>query len=137
MCNGCPSAWTKVTSAVPQGSILRPLLFVVYINDISDNLASPTKLFADDCVIYRQISNTSDCFMLQEGLSRLYTWTQKWLLALNLSKCKAVCISNKGKPTTHTYRLSSVTLTLSSILESEYTNGVNISQKLLLKLTGH
>ena len=110
VCNGCPSAWTKVTSGVPQGSILGPLLFLVYINDISDNLASPTKLFADDCAIYHQISNTIDCLILQGDLSRLYTWTQKWQLALNLSKCKAICISNKRKPPTHTYRLNNVTL---------------------------
>ena len=99
-----------MTSGVPQGSILGPLLFLVYINDISDNLASPTKLFADDCAIYCQISNTTDCFILQEDLSRLYTWTQRWQLALNLSKCKAICISNKRKPPTHTYRLNNVTL---------------------------
>ena len=95
VCNGCPSAWAKVTSGVPQGSLLGPLLFLVYINDISDNLASPAKLFADDCAIYRQVSsNTVDCITLQD-LSKLYTWTQKWQLALNLSKCKAIRISNK------------------------------------------
>ena len=99
-----------MTSGVPQGSILEPLLFLVYINDISDNLASPTKLFADDCAVYCQILNTADCFTLQEDLSMLYTWTQKWQLALNISKCKAICISNKRKPPTHTYRLNNVTL---------------------------
>ena len=106
LCNGCPSTWSRVVSGVPQGSILGPLLFLIYVNDIGDNLTSHSRLFADDCVIYREISESSGCSTMQEDLVRVYEWTQKWQLALNLSKCKAIiCISNKRRPA---YRLNNV-----------------------------
>ncbi len=78
--------------------------------DIGDNLDSPSRLFADDSVIYREISESADCAAVQEDLARLYNWTQKWQLALNLSKCKVICISNKRKPPTYTYRLNNVAI---------------------------
>ena len=59
LCNGCPSTWSRVVSGVPQGSILGPLLFLIYVNDVGDNLTSYSRLFADDCVIYREISESS------------------------------------------------------------------------------
>jgi len=96
VCNGYLSAWSHVTLGVPQGSILGPTLFLVYVNDTADNLVSPVRLFADDCAIYRQVSVSADCTTLQGDLSRLYSWIQKWQLPLNPSKCKAICISNKS-----------------------------------------
>jgi hypothetical protein len=57
----------RVTSGVPQGSILDPLLFLAYVNDISRNIESTIRLFADDCVIYRKITNKRDIEMLQTG----------------------------------------------------------------------
>ncbi len=108
LCNGCPSTWSRVISGVPQGSILGPLSFLIYINNIGDNLDSQSRLFADDCVIYREISESADCAAVQEDLARLYVWIQKWQLALNLSQCKAICISNKWKPPMHAYRLNDV-----------------------------
>ena len=69
--DGSTSEWTEVTSGVPQGSILGPLLFIIYVNDIPSNLSSPTRLFADDCTIYRQISSSLDCHALQEDLTRV------------------------------------------------------------------
>ena len=110
VCNGHSSAWARVISGVPQGSILGPLLFLVYVNDVSVNLVSPTRLFADDCVIYRQVVSTDDCVTLQEDLARLYAWSQRWQLALNLSKCKAVCISNQRNPPSYTYGMNNVVL---------------------------
>ena len=68
LCNGCPSTWSRVVSGVPQGSILGPLLFLIYVNDIGDNLTSHSRLFADDCVIYREISESSGCSTMQEDL---------------------------------------------------------------------
>ena len=68
LCNGYPSTWSRVVSGVPQGSILGPLLFLIYVNDIGDNLTSHSRLFADDCVIYREISESSGCSTMQEDL---------------------------------------------------------------------
>ena len=70
------SKWSHVTSGVPQGSILGPLLFLIYINDIGDNLTSPTRLFADDCVLYREITNPSDHITLQQDLDLVLRWSQ-------------------------------------------------------------
>ena len=57
---------TNVTSGVPQGSVLGPLLFLAYINDISTNLSSSCRLFADDCILYREINIPTDAKILQE-----------------------------------------------------------------------
>lgn len=59
------SDWVDVISGVPQGTVLGPLLFLVYINDLPDNISSEVRLFADDCVIYRQIKNNLDQVQLQ------------------------------------------------------------------------
>ena len=72
----------------------------------------PSQAFADDCAIYLQVSVSTDCTTLQGDLSiaRLYSWSQKWQVPLNLSKCKAICISNKKKPPIYDYSLNSVAL---------------------------
>ena len=65
------SAEVRVTSGVPQGSLLGPLLFLAYVNDIWRNMESTIRLFADDCVIYRKIINNADMGKLQKDLDRL------------------------------------------------------------------
>ena len=57
-----------VKSGVPQGTVLGPLMFLMYTNDIGENVLSTLKLFADDCVLYRTISTSSDYHKLQEDL---------------------------------------------------------------------
>ena len=58
--SGEHSAWTDVVSGVPQGTVLGPLLFLTYINDLPDNLKSSVHLFADDCVLYKEIKDCKD-----------------------------------------------------------------------------
>ena len=62
--DGQHSEWSSVTSGVPQGSILGPLLFLVYVNDIGDGLSSSCRMFADDCTLYRKVKNKDDCARL-------------------------------------------------------------------------
>ena len=104
--DGAASEWCEVTSGVPQGSILGPLLFIIYINDIGKDLSSHTGLFADDCTISTGVSSYHDCLSLQDDLNSLFRWANKWQLALNTSKCKVMCISRKRNPPTFQYHIN-------------------------------
>ena len=94
--NGQFSSWLPFTSVVPQGSVLGPLLFLLYINDISTVIShSKVKLFADDVTIYKETSSRDDVKLLQLDLSNIVQWAKKWLLRLNPLKCNSIVISNK------------------------------------------
>ncbi len=75
--DGTSSEWSDVTSGVPQGSILGPLIFIIYINDIGNDLSSHIGLFAADCTISKEVASYQDCLSLQEDLNRLLTWSNK------------------------------------------------------------
>ena len=70
--NGVLSSWRPVVSGVPQGSVLGPVLFILLINDISCSVQSNLRLFADDCVLYREVVTHLDCLVLQQDLHRLF-----------------------------------------------------------------
>jgi len=80
----------RVTSGVPQGSVLGPILFLAYINDISTNAESKIKLFVDDCIIYRKILNIKDVEILQADLERLGEWAELNEMIINPNKSKAL-----------------------------------------------
>ena len=90
--NGTLSEWLKVLSGIPQGTVLGPLLFLIYINDLPDVCDNFSKLFlfADDAKIYSYIKNAYDSMCLQHNINKLHQWTQNWELVLNIDKC-AVC----------------------------------------------
>ncbi|MES9905973.1 MAG: reverse transcriptase family protein [Sedimenticola sp.] len=85
---GSYSKWAPVTSGVPQGSVLGPTLFLVYINDMPETIQSTMKLFADDSKIYRSISRDSTVNILQTDLDRVCEWSDRWQMVLNHKKCK-------------------------------------------------
>ena len=72
--NGTPSKWTTVESGVPQGSDLGPLLFLLFINDITENITFEIRLSADDCILYHTISSPTDDDLLQKDLDMLTKW---------------------------------------------------------------
>jgi len=84
------SAEVRITSDVPQGSVLGPLLFLAYVNDIWRNMESTIRIFADDCVIYRKIINNVDMEKLQKDLDRLGEWAVENVMKINESKSKAI-----------------------------------------------
>ena len=90
--NNKTSAWRQVDSGVPQGAVLAPLLFLIYVNDLPDWIVSEIKMFADDTKIWRVIRNEKDMELLQEDLDSLSRWTEKWKLRLNVEKCKLMHI---------------------------------------------
>ena len=91
--NGTHSVLRPVRSGVPQGTVLGPLLFLIYINDIEKNLSSSIRLFADDSALYRSISSLKDAVLLQEDLFKLQNWAITWQMAFNVSKCKLLRIT--------------------------------------------
>ena len=76
------SKWYPVDSGISQGSVLRPLLFILYVNDIPDLVNSKVKMFADDFKIYTQITSFSDALCFQNDLDKLCGWAREWLLLL-------------------------------------------------------
>ena len=101
------SAPTPVKSGVPQGTVLGPLMFLLYINDIPDNLDSSTniRLFADDCLLYRSITSDQDSHILQNDLSSLVDWSEKWQMSFNTRKCKTLRVTTKRNPIDFTYHM--------------------------------
>ena len=82
-----------VLSGVPQGLVLGPVLFLVFINDLPDNIRSSVCLFADDCVLYRKIYSPSDCLILQDDLDRLAQKEADWQMKFNVAKCHSMRVS--------------------------------------------
>ena len=95
MVNGIKSDWAPVVSGVPQVTVLGPLLFSLYINDISADIESEIRLFADDCVCYREIKNEEDTLKLQRDIDRLGSWARKWGMRFQPVKCNMMQLTNK------------------------------------------
>src|SRR5215469_12947928 len=83
----------RVTSGVPQGSVLGPLLFLAYVNDIGKNIESTIRLFADDCVIYRKILKNEDMEKLLKDVDKMGEWAGVNSMKINPSKSKAICFT--------------------------------------------
>ena len=99
-----------VCSGVPQGSILGPLAFVIFINDLPDVLESPSLLYADDLKIFRAIESIRDCDFLQHDLDRLHSWCTSNRLALNVTKCGVMTYSVKRDIRQYAYALGGESL---------------------------
>ena len=84
------SDWTEVTSGVPQGSVLGPLLFVVYINDLPEICRNIFKLYADDSKILARVSKKDDLENLQDDLNGVSEWSDLWQTRLNGDKCRVL-----------------------------------------------
>jgi ribonuclease P/MRP protein subunit RPP40 len=93
--NGKHSQWMPVLSGIPQGTILGPLLFLIYINDLPNICEGQADmyLFADDAKLFTFINSVDDCLILQKNLDKLQEWSEKWLLKLSVKKCNVISIS--------------------------------------------
>ena len=88
--NGCFSEWRDVVSGVPQGSVLGPLLFIIYINDIDDCVAGRILKFADDTKIYHTMYSEEDVRALQLDLCNVVEWSKEWQMLFNADKCRVI-----------------------------------------------
>ena len=112
--NGEQSDSTTVTSGVPQGTVLAPLLFLCFINDLPNNILSTVRLYADDVILYTAINTVEDCNKLQHDLNTLVRWAEDWKMSFNLQKCEFLRITLKKNPiavqyTLHDYTIHEVT----------------------------
>ena len=82
-----------VLSGVPQGSVLGPVLFLVFVSDLPENIRSSVRLFADDCVLYGSIGSHTDCQVLRDGLGGLAQWEANWQMRFNVAKCRSVRVT--------------------------------------------
>jgi hypothetical protein len=126
---GVRSVKADVLSGVPQGSVLGPLLFLAYINDLPETIKeSQTKLFADDSLLFKTIKGPSDSKLLQQDLTALETWEKTWQMSFNPSKCVVMRIASKRPRILETnYQLHGQTL---EVVESSKYLGVTITETL-------
>ena len=96
--NGSASIPIQVTSRVPQGTVLGPLFFLLFINDISNNLTSNVRLFADYCLLCLPVKSDNDTSLLQNALLKLEEWLNTWLMKFNTTKCFTMTLASR-KPT--------------------------------------
>ena len=125
--NGAKSSMSSVRSGVPQGTVLGPLLFIVYINDLPARITSQIRLFADDSYIYRVINNSEDTLKLQDDITALLNWEREWSMEFHPDKCKLLRITNKIKIIEGDYYMHNIKL--DQVNEAKYL-GIILHKKL-------
>lgn len=108
------SGWRYVTSGVPQGSVLGPVLFIIYINDLDCELVSKIGKFADDTKMCKRISSPQDVESLRSDLKKLYKWSEDWQMQFNVDKCAVIHMGHRNQ-------------------QNEYSLGSNKLQKLTVE----
>ena len=103
---GVSSSYITVTSGVPQGTLLGPILFILYLNDLPEGISSQVRLLADDCVLYREINALNDCQDLQMYINTLCTWESKWQFKFYFDKCYIMHVAHEGSPLLVTYEMN-------------------------------
>ena len=95
--NGHFSSWTDVTSSVPQGSVMGPVLFLIFINDIDSNLLCAISKFADDTKLSNMVNSNKDRDLLQSDLQHLVEWSTKWQMPFNDTKCSVIHLGGNNQ----------------------------------------
>ena len=88
--DGEVSSWKSVLSGVPQGSVLGPILFLIYINDLEEGVTGSILKFADDTKLFRKTKEIGDKTNLQDDIDKLVKWSEKWQMLFNFGKCKCL-----------------------------------------------
>ena len=125
--DGEESEWRDVASGIPQGSVLGPLLFVCFVNDLPDIVTSSVYLFADDTKLFNKVPDYKTT--VQEDLDQLQEWSDKWQLRFNADKCKVMHLGKQTAPTDYTMTSAGKTVTLKQT-NIEKDLGVNVDSEL-------
>ena len=125
--NGANSNWHTVSSGIPQGSVIGPILFVIYINDLPDLVKSNVYLFADDTKLFNIIKDQTDRDTLQNDLQKLTKWSETWLLKFHPDKCKFMHIGKNEPPDDFNYNLMNTPL---NQVHQEKDIGVTLDDKI-------
>ena len=107
--NGCHFSWSPVTSGVSQGSVLGPVLFVIFINDMPEATESICQMYADDTKLFRPIQTPADIKTLQQDLNNLVDWADIWQLRFNADKCKIIHLGRTNPQSHYTMRFTNST----------------------------
>ena len=116
-----------VTSGVPQGTVLGPLMFLIYINDIHKQLSSKIRLFADDALVYKEIGSVADAKALQADINILTEWASTWQMLFNAKKCYVMRIHRGRSSCLYNYTMCNTPL---EDMEHHPYLGVEISNNL-------
>ena len=129
--NGSQSSWKHITSGIPQGSVLGPVLFLVFINDLPEAIEVLMKLFADDAKIYAVVSNNREN-LVQTSLNRAVNWARIWRMFFNTSKCHHLHVGKHDTGIRYTMTANNQEIELEKV-ESEKDLGVIIDQNLTFR----
>ena len=127
--DGQASDPVPVLSGVPQGSVLGPVLFLLFINDLLDNIRSSIRLFANDCVLYRNIHSLQDCLTLQEELTSLGLWEADWQMKFNVAKCHSMRVTRHQHHKQILFDYSLHNQTLENVKSAKYV-GITITDSM-------
>ena len=127
--DGVCSDPAPVLSGVPQGSVLGPILFLIFINDIPDNINSTVRLFADDCVFYRNIRMSEDQQILQNDLNKLAQLEEACLMKFNVAKCHLMIVTKHSLPKQIIHDYSLYNQVVGNVLSAKYL-GITVTDDL-------
>ena len=127
--DGQASDPVPVLSGVPQGSVLGLIHFLIFINDLPENIKSSVRLVVDDCVVYRNIHSLQDCLIFQEDLDSLGLWETDCQMKFNVAKCHSMRVNRhySHKQIIHDYTLHQQTL--ENVQSAKYL-GIKITQNM-------
>ena len=128
--NGTRSEWEAVSSGVRQGSVLGPVLFVIYINDLPKEVKNCIRLFADDTKLYRTVMTDLDCLSLQQDIDNIEEWASKWQLTFHPKKCTTMRIGDKCPKYNYTMTANDGTIVQLEETVMEKDLGVVVDNKL-------
>lgn len=108
--NSASSKSFEICSGVPQGSVLGPLIFIIFVNDLILKISSFKLSFADDLKMYRIVSSAVDCSELQNDIDALLVWCDNNGMRVNSGKCKIISFTRSSTPLVHQYTIGTIVL---------------------------